>query len=400
MSRVSRSKRHQRKKDFKRSVFVIMLAIVIIAVSTSVFLASNPVLLFYSTGGSVILESAEEDEKDPDLNPFEAFNRQKINLALLGFDDPLLNRQSQNAPRPDTIMIISIDFSTSQVSLVSIPRDSYARIPAYDLYDKINHSYMYGYERCSAEEDPHEKGLKTTLEAIQEFLGGVPIHNYIATDIDGAAKVVDHIGGIYYEVENDIYSHVGEGRLLLEEGYQHLDGNKFMHYVRDRSGGGDGTRVVNQQDIMIELLKQLKSEGGLTDIPEIYRVVNQHIDTDLSFSQVTALALFGFNVDPSEIQTHIFDGDGGMSAQNGQNIWFLDIDEETRISLIKEVFGVNVEKRELPPLPDPATTGLQKPEDELEPEMDEIDDEETTDQYPAEEKDRQEDATTGENGES
>jgi anionic cell wall polymer biosynthesis LytR-Cps2A-Psr (LCP) family protein len=68
-----------------------------------------------------------------------------VNLVLLGFDRSAARDTGTSLFRPDTIIIAAIDTRSASISMVSIPRDSYVQIHGRDRYDKINHSYMYGY---------------------------------------------------------------------------------------------------------------------------------------------------------------------------------------------------------------------------------------------------------------
>lgn len=355
----------KRKGSFLIRLVVILLILVAMG---GAILAYSPGLFFRFAAG---FPGVSQEEGLAGL-----FDSDRINLILLGFDRASSRDKGQSLFRPDTIMIASINIKDPGVALVSIPRDSFVKIHGTDTYDKINHSYMHGYYLAVEGEDPHESALKTTLLTIQDFLGGIPIHGYLNVDMDGAAGVIDSIGGVYYDVEFDVRSDFGRGRILLEEGYQLLDGRQFMHYVRNRAGdqGGERGRTERQQEILIALFDQLKSGGSLIKIPEIYRGVVASVDTSLNTTQIAALGLFGLRVDSAQITTNFFSGHGQLSYRNGQNIWYLVINEEERVETIREVFGATVDKRDQITLPGPVTPEPETPEPEIisEPEPDTV----------------------------
>jgi len=295
---------------------------------------------------------------------------QNINIVLLGFDRSEARDKRYSIYRPDTIMVASINFRKAEISLVSIPRDSYVQIHGTDIYDKINHSYMYGYNRTGEGDDPHKNGLKTTIMTIRDFLGGLPIHDYIIVDMDGTEAIIDSIGGLYYEVEGEVRCSCAKGGLLVEEGYQLLDGEKFMHYVRNRAGhqGGETGRINRQQQIMIALFDQLKSPAGITRVPVLYRAFNENVETKLNLPRIAALGVASLRVDLSEIETYVFSGRGQLSYRSGQNIWYLVIDEAERVKIIKEVFGIDLAKRPQQSLPGPVTPEPEELQPEPEPE--------------------------------
>ncbi len=277
----------------------------------------------------------------------------RVNILLLGFDRDAGREGVYSIFRPDTLMIASIDLKSRDVSLLSIPRDSYVKIANSEIYDKINHSYMYGYRREAAG-DPHQSGIDTVIGTVEDFLGGVPIHYYVSVDMDGVREMVDRVGGVYFDVKYPVRSDFGRGYLLLDQGYQLLDGNKFLIYVRDRSVGGDFGRAARQQEIMIEAFKQIRKQGRLKDIPALYRSAQHSIETNLNTAQIVQLALFGLRVKADTITAHVFTGSIQFAPQGGLDISYVVVDEQLRVKLIKEVFGADVPPREQITLPGPS----------------------------------------------
>lgn len=283
----------------------------------------------------------QDHSGDPEWD--NKFDRDVINVVLLGFDRNEGRDRYYRIYRPDTIMIGSINFRTGEVNVVSIPRDSYVKIAGTEgIYDKINHSYMYGYDRPGPG-DPHRNGINNTIKTIEDFLGGVPVHYYVALDMDGVVEIIDRVGGIYYDV--DVQVRFSSGRLLVDKGYQLLDGKKFMYYVRYRGTGGDTGRTGRQQDILISAFSQLKQRGKITQVPQIYNSLSQNVETNLSTTQILSLALFGMKVEPGSINSHTFKGSGQFAPRNGLNISYHVIDEQARVELIRHIFGVTVDAR-------------------------------------------------------
>ncbi len=281
------------------------------------------------------------------------FDHKLINLALLGFDRNAARDKHYRLYRPDTIMLVSINLPKSSVALISIPRDSYVQINGTGGYDKINHAYMYGHDRAGVEE-PHHSGMETVLKTIEGFLGGIPVHYYVSLDMDGVAEIIEHLGGFYYDVDVDVRSQMGKGRLLLEKGYQHLNGAKFLYYVRDRATGGDLGRTQRQQKILIEAFRQLRRQGRLRELPGIYRALTENVETNLSLRQLASLALYGSRVEPDTIKTYFVSGEMQYAPRgsiDALNYWV--IDEEARVNLIKEIFGIRVALRPQMELPGP-----------------------------------------------
>lgn len=296
------------------------------------------------------------------------FDTDRVNIVLLGFDRNESRGKKSEIFRPDTIMIASIDFNDRKVALLSIPRDSYVKIAGTETYDKINHAYMYGYHAAAARgEDKHKGGLDTTIRTIEDFLDGIPIHYYVTVDMDGVVEIVDQVGGVYFDVKYPVRTKYGTGKLLVDKGYQLLDGKKFLYYVRDRSVGGDFGRASRQQEILIEAFRQIKERGKLRDIPAIYRSVQNNVETNLSLGQIAQLALFGLKLNPKDISTHLFEGSSQIAPRNGLDVYYVVINEKRRVELIKEVFGVDVPLRPQITLPGPSKKPGEAPAENPEP---------------------------------
>src|SRR5690606_39000503 len=126
-----------------------------------------------------------------------------------------------------------------------------------------------------------------------------------SVDMEVVREVVDILGGVWYNVEQPVYNN--RGTLWLKAGYQHLDGDKFLKYVRGRNySDGDITRIKNQQYILLAAFDQLKKANKIIRLPQVYASVRKNVETNLSTEQILSLAWFASqNIDKSDIGTHV-----------------------------------------------------------------------------------------------
>lgn len=337
------------------SPLIIVLSVLVLSLPLA-YLTLTPKRTHDALSVLITAMPGKTNEAELEVNPWALRAGERLNIAFLGFDRTGEAKKEQDIFRPDTIVIASFDLHSEEVTLLSIPRDSCVKIYNSDLYDKINHAYMYGYFQATGEQDSHQNGLQTTLKTIEHFLGGVTLHHYVSVDIDGAALIIDNIGGLHYDVEDTVYAEeFGRGRVLVKKGQQLLDGRKFMYYVRNRDilQGGEIGRIERQQKVLIALFEALKRRGRLPELPAIYKTLEQAIETDLSLNQVKMLGLLALKIDPASIKSYTFNGQKQLSYRDGQNIWFWIIDEEERVRIIKAVFGIRVWRNPAPDLPGP-----------------------------------------------
>ena len=253
----------------------------------------------------------------------------KVNFLFLGLDASVERYETMGSFRTDTIMLISVDFDESKVDIISIPRDSYVKIPGREKREKINAAFARGGGFKG-------KGFDKTIETVSHFLGGIPIQYYIGVDMNVVKDVVDIMGGVGYEV--DLRVRIGDR--VLEKGFQHLNGQQVLDYARTRNTAkGDIDRVDRQQRIVLAIFNELKSTKQLLKLPQYYTTVMERVHTNMDIKQIAGLALFAVNLELEDIHRHTIPGD----FLNMDKISYWGIHERRKKELIKEIFGVDIE---------------------------------------------------------
>ena len=323
----------------KKALIVFSGAILLLLVVTGTY-----VLAFYSQVREtqrILLDDVSFEET---YDVGQAFNENIVNIAMLGFDRGW-NREAYGEYlfRPDMLAVFSINFDKDQISVVRIPRDSYVPIHgAGGFHDKINHSYYFGYRRGG--ENSHEEGLRNTINTVSHVLGDIPIHYFVSVDMYSVIELVDAMGGIYYEVEEEIIDkHWEIGRILVPEGPQIMDGKTFLRYLqyRDDRTSQDYGRIDRQMNLLKETFYYLREQGKITDIPATYRIYKDYVETNLSYTQVASLAYYARDIDMSDENLHFYTIKGNGQMKDG--IWYQVIRQSERVRIINEVFGIDVD---------------------------------------------------------
>ncbi len=220
--------------------------------------------------------------------------------------------------RTDTIGIFSIDLKTKKVNLLSIPRDTYVQIPGREGYDKINAAYPYG--------GMGKTGYELSLKTISNFLG-IDVNYYVSIDMQNIPHMVDAVGGIPINVEEDMHTHGAN----LNKGYQILDGKKAEEYVRWRYDPmGDINRVKRQQQFLLAFLKQLKTnKNDISTYLKLYNAFKGDIYTNLNFNQILALMSVMKDVNADDIKTYTVPG--GFYNLNNISYWKPDVEKLNEI---------------------------------------------------------------------
>lgn len=221
-----------------------------------------------------------------------------INVLVLGVD----TRDEDGDQNADVIMIARVNFVTSEVNVVSIPRDLEVEVPGFGLH-KINGAYDIGVK-----EDPENNigGVLMMRDTI-EYNFAVPIHEFIIIDFEGFEEVIDAVGGITINVperiEDDAYptEDFGVTTLIIEEGRQEMDGETALAYARTRHQDSDDERRERQMLVVRALLDKGQSLGSITRVTQVIRAAGGAVLTSFGWDKQLALVDVALNLNQRDI---------------------------------------------------------------------------------------------------
>ena len=192
--------------------------------------------------------------------------------------------------RSDTTIVVHISADGEQATLVSIPRDTYARIPrcktptgvSEPQWNKFNVAFTIGGPSCTI--------------ATVEHLTKLRIDHYVEVNFAGFKSMVDALGGVDVcisrpindPIVKDANGYHGSG-LVIGAGTHTLKGDQALAFVRARYGVGDGSdlgRIKNQQVFLSSMIRKATSTGLLLRPLSLYRFLNaatKSIETDEGF---------------------------------------------------------------------------------------------------------------------
>jgi LCP family protein required for cell wall assembly len=192
-----------------------------------------------------------------------------FNLLVLGVDER--PESEEEGSRTDTIMLVRVDPKTGDVRLLSVPRDLLVEI-APGQEDRINAAYNFG-------------GIDQTITAFEDF-SDVDVDHYAVVDFEGFTDIIDAMGGVEVDVEDEIPPSV-----KIEDGLQKLNGRQALFFARYRgTAGGDLDRIRRQQQLVAALRSQAFDWNTVKQLPEILSVANRNVQTDLGLSDSVSLA--------------------------------------------------------------------------------------------------------------
>lgn len=266
-------------------------AAVLAAVCGLLLFAVNYFVLFVpdSSKTEIKFEIPDTDDSNTSTNKTPEVKKQdNYNILVMGHD--------RAASLTDVIMLINYNVAEQSVTIMQFPRDTYVTVGDY-YYHKINGLYNYciAEVRDEGSSDPEKDGCVRMAEYLEKNLA-VTIHYSAVMDLDGFEGIVDAIGGVDMYVPQDMY-YTDPGQNLyinLQEGYQHLDGNKAEQFVRYRSGyvTGDIGRGNAQKLFISAFISSLTKSLANADASMITNLagnVINYVRTDMTVADVVYL---------------------------------------------------------------------------------------------------------------
>ena len=248
---------------------------------------------------------------------------QPVNILLMGIDRVPNQENSPSAKfsgRSDTMLLMRFNPNDSSVKVLSIPRDSRVRLPN-GRYSKINSANARG-------------GIKYTKQVIENNLAGISVDKYVRVTSDAFKKLIDSLGGVEVYVPKDMkYTDKTQGLYIdLKQGQQTLNGSQAEQFVRYRQDAlGDIGRIQRQQILLKALQKKLNSPRTLWQIPKIWKVLQNEIDTDLTQKEIFNLATFSLGLEKQNIRMLMLPGRASNSREYKLSYWLIAQDKKKTI---------------------------------------------------------------------
>lgn len=284
--------------------------------------------------------TATPDEEDSEpIVPGEIKSSSLIKLSQVKFAEDSVNvlllGENSSEGLFDTIFILNIDRNKKVMKLYSIPRDTYVpysqstqeamkknRFYYSKGSFKINASYYVGKNIIKYQGGKFgNSGIDFMCAIISQLVPNCNIDEYILVDFEGFMDVIDILGGVYCDVPEDIYNELGI--LWVKKGYQKLDAEAALHYVRyrvrrnsdgsNKETGSDNYRKLNQANFITDLFKQVCSSkylnyGSIITMMDTLKTSVYHSFSVADVSEYLSVAL-EFKSGKYALYPYVIDGD-------------------------------------------------------------------------------------------
>ena len=246
-----------------------------------------------------------------------------VNILLLGIDR--VPEAAANSPkifngRSDTIALLHLEPRDKSISLLSIPRDTKVEIPGI-RFSKINEANARG-------------GVALATRLVSSMLNNTSIERYVRVSSSAFRELVDLLGGVEVFVPRAMsYKDTAQKlKINLAQGWQTLNGEQAEQFARFRNDGlGDIGRIGRQQSLIQSLRNRLASPSVVVRLPQIVRLMQKYVDTNLNFEEILTIANFGLQLERDNFKMVMLPGRSSSEQGDLRSYWILDVAGRDRI---------------------------------------------------------------------
>ena len=239
-----------------------------------------------------------------------------VNILILGIDR--VPEAAANGPkifegRSDTILLLHLDPRDKSISLLSVPRDTQVEVPGIP-FSKISEANARG-------------GAALATRLVSSMLNNTRIERYVRVSSNAFRELVDLLGGVEVFVPRAM-SYTDSAQKLkinLAQGWQTLNGEQAEQFARFRNDGlGDIGRIQRQQSLIQAIRNRLASPSVFVRLPQIVRLMQKYVDTNLNYEEILTLANFGLQLERDTFKMVMLPGSSSSKQGDLRSYWILD----------------------------------------------------------------------------
>lgn len=224
--------------------------------------------------------------------PADAAEPDMLNVLVVGQS----YREGEDSRLADTMILVTINKNTSEVTLTSFLRDTFLKMPDYKGHtcgkNRINVCYHLGWTWGDT------GGAMEMINLCLKNNFGVEVDYNVEVDFDVFKKVIDVLGGVRIELSEAEAKYLNEHKADWQEevsaGEHRLFGDYALSYARMRKAEGDADsdikRTERQRKLITAIINKLKTKG-VSVAQDLVDEVLPMITTNMTKAEITTCLL-------------------------------------------------------------------------------------------------------------
>ena len=237
-----------------------------------------------------IMEEESEDFKNNtkvlytfSVKVLESKNSKKVDVTKESFNVYISGIDTYgkiaSVSRSDVNIIATVNPTTHNVLLTSIPRDYYVALHTFKDSDKLTHAGIYGVDE--------------SVKTIEDLLD-VNINYYVKVNFTSIVNLVDELDGI--TVHSD-YNFTSEDGYNYVKGSNQMNGKRALSFARERHSfkEGDIQRGKNQMNVIEAIADELMSFSSVSKFNSLLNSIDGSFETNISSDEISKLIKMQIN---------------------------------------------------------------------------------------------------------
>lgn len=205
-------------------------------------------------------------------------------------------REGEDSRLADTMILVTINKDTAEVTLTSFLRDTYVDLPDYMGHtcgwNKINTNYALGYLWGGT------GGAMEMTNICLKNNFGIEVDYNVEIDFTVFPKIIDILGGVRIDLTEAEAKYLNEHKYDWQEdvtaGENRLFGDYALSYARMRKAEGDANsdikRTARQRKLVTALIEKLKNKG-VSAVQDLADEILPMITTNMTNAEITSCLL-------------------------------------------------------------------------------------------------------------
>ncbi len=246
----------------------------------------------------------------------------------------LIAGMDESAENTDVLLLLSFSHQDGSFNILQIPRDTFVKFEEKD--GKINRLY-----RQFSAENGRKEGAERFALLLSEMLQ-VEIDLYAVLSMEALAGLVDSMGGIDLQVPNGFeFTDKNGNACRIENGYQHLNGEQALAFVRHRTSytEGDLGRLDAQMRFIAAIFRRIPTLKFPKQYLDIYQKNLPNLLTNLGEKDIINL-MMAYLKRRNELSFHIMRLPG-EACLSKEGVWYYVLHQSSASEMLTRYFGAH-----------------------------------------------------------